>query len=173
MKHIQKGKHGETLETGEIVEEKRGYKGLKPSSNTKKKKKAGESGILKISFRAVTCTMSAAAAGKVILSRDPEGFWRISANPVPHSHCRQLHTCTPPTFTSINHRKLEEYETKCGSRALFPSMRTSSRTRQDELIRCTFKTRAPWTEQHAAHATSTLVAVVKYCSGMYRNKYYK
>lgn len=61
-----------------------------------RRKKAGEGGILKISFRAVTCTMSAAAAGKLILSRDPERFWRISANPVPHPHCRQLYICTPP-----------------------------------------------------------------------------
>lgn len=38
MKHIQKGKHGETLETGGLDEEKWGQKGLKPSSNTKKKK---------------------------------------------------------------------------------------------------------------------------------------
>lgn len=95
MKHIQKGKHGETLETGGLDEEKRGQKELKPSSNTKKNK-TSESGILEISFRAVKCTMSAAAAaGNLIVSRDPEGFWRISAIPVPHLHCRQLHTCTP------------------------------------------------------------------------------
>lgn len=58
------------------------------------------SGSQKISFSTVTCTMSAAAAaGNLILSRDPEGFWAISANPVPHPHSRHCHTLTSIPFT--------------------------------------------------------------------------
>lgn len=133
-----------------------------------RRKKAGEGGILKISFRAVTCTMSAAAAGKLILSRDPEGFWRISANPVAHPHCRQLYICTPPhSHTQI----IENQKSRRRNVVQVPFFQHAYL--HDGQIRCTFKTRAPWTEQHAAHATSTLVAVVKYYSGMYRNKYYK